>query len=195
MVQAMVRAEVRHGREKLAGFQGRRQLLSARPPLPATTFDALGSRSRPTEPHGPMFADTLLRAQYEHLFRLLVWGGGSVLVGSAIFLGLAWRRSAPTMLGHFAGQMVAWGALELAFVAWAWQHLALLDVSGATRLDRMLWLNLGLDIGLIGVGSSLVVAGWWAERREGLLGTGVGVALQGAAMLLINGQLASVISR
>jgi hypothetical protein len=99
------------------------------------------------------------------------------------------------MLGHFAGQMVAWGALELAFVAWASQQLTMLDVSGATRLDRIVWLNLGLDIGLVGVGSSLAMAGWWGERREGLLGTGVGVVLQGAAMLLINGQLASVISR
>ena len=130
-----------------------------------------------------------------HLFRLLVWGGGSVLVGTLVFALLAWRRPATTMLRHFAIQMIGWGMLEIAYVAVAWQRLALRDVSGATRLDRLLWLNLGLDLGLMVLGIVVGAIGWRLGRRLGLLGTGVGVVVQAMALFLINAQLAALISR
>ena len=142
-----------------------------------------------------MFADTLLRAEQLHLFRLLVWGGGSVVIGTLVFAVLAWRRPATTMLRHFAGQMIAWGVLEIAYVAVAWQGLGLRDVSGATRLDRLLWLNLGLDLGAVAVGVTIAMLGWHNGRRLGLLGTGVGVIVQAVALFLINAQLAALISR
>jgi hypothetical protein len=91
--------------------------------------------------------------------------------------------------------MVLWGALELAYVVWAWHGLAMRDVAGATRLDRLVWLNLGLDVGMIGAGAVTAIIGWVDGRRLALLGSGIGVALQGAALFLINAQLAASISR
>lgn len=142
-----------------------------------------------------VFADSLLRAEQMHLFRLLVWGGGSVLVGTLVFALLAWRRPATTMLRHFAIQMIGWGVLEIAYVALAWQRLGLRDVSGATRLDRLLWLNLGFDLGLMVLGVTVGGIGWRLERRLALLGTAVGILVQATALFLINAQLAALISR
>lgn len=142
-----------------------------------------------------MFADTLLRAEQMHLFRLLVWGGGSVLIGTLVFTVVAWRRPATTMLRHFAVQMILWGVLEIAYVAVTWQGLGLRDVSGATRLDRLLWLNLGLDLGAMAVGATMALIGWLDGRRLGLLGSGIGVIVQATALFLINAQLAALISR
>ena len=142
-----------------------------------------------------MFADSLLHAEQMHLFGLLIWGGGSVLVGTLVFVVVASRRLETTMLRHFAVQMVIWGLLEIAYVAIAWQGLGLRDVSGATRLDRLLWMNLGLDVGAITAGAAVATIGWLNGRRLGLLGAGVGVIVQGAALFLINAQLAALISR
>ena len=142
-----------------------------------------------------MFADTLLRAEQMHLFRLLVWGGGSVLIGTGVLALLAWRRPATTMLRHFARQMLGWGILEMAYVALAWQRLAIRDVSGATRMDRLLWLNLGIDLGGVAVGGAIAIIGWRLSRRLDHLGTGVGIIVQAAALFLINAQLAALISR
>lgn len=142
-----------------------------------------------------MFADTLLHAEQMHLFRLLIWGGGSVVIGTLVFAVVAWRRPATTMLRHFAGQMVIWGVLEVSYMAITWQGLGLRDVSGATRLDRLLWLNLGLDLGAVAVGATIALIGWLDGRRLGLLGAGIGVIVQAAALFLINAQLAALISR
>jgi hypothetical protein len=142
-----------------------------------------------------MFADTLLQAEQMHLFRLIVWGGGSIVTGTVVFVLLAWRRPATTMLRHFGLQMVIWGVVELMYVAWAWHGLAMRDVAGATRLDRLVWLNLGLDVGVVGMGTVTAAIGWANDRRLSLLGSGVGIVLQGVALFLINAQLAASISR
>lgn len=142
-----------------------------------------------------MFADTLLHAEQMHLFRLMVWAGGSVILGTLVFVVLAWRRPSTTLLRHFGVQMVVWGVLELAYVAWAWHGIGLRDVAGATRLDRLVWLNLGLDVGAVGLGMTTALIGWRLGRRLSLLGAGVGILLQGVALFLINAQLAASISR
>ncbi len=142
-----------------------------------------------------MFADTLLRAEQMHLFRLLVWGGASVIAGTIVFVAVAWQRPATTLLRQFGVQMTAWGGLELAYAAIAWNGLGLRDVSGATTLDRLLWFNLGLDVGMVIIGIAFSIAGWQMGRRLGLVGAGIGVMLQGAALFLINAGLVAVISR
>ncbi|HEU4988889.1 MAG TPA: hypothetical protein VFT41_03830 [Gemmatimonadaceae bacterium] len=142
-----------------------------------------------------MFADSLLQAEQLHLFRLGVWAAGSVIVGTLIFVVLARRRPATAILRHFAAQMTGWGLLELAYAALSWPHLGLRDVAGATRLDRLLWLNLGLDLGLVAVGATLALVGWRAGRRLGFVGAGIGVIVQATALFLINARLAALISR
>jgi hypothetical protein len=142
-----------------------------------------------------MWADTLLAAERALLLRLLAWGAVSVLTGTALFAWLRTRRRSSKLLEHFAIQMAGWGAVEIAFVALSWRALALRDLSSATRLDRLLWLNAGLDVGYVLVGVSLVVTGWRLGRRLAVVGAGIGVVVQGAALLLLDLLLASQISR
>jgi hypothetical protein len=142
-----------------------------------------------------MWADTLLASERAHLLRLTGWGATSVLVGTALFAWLLVRRRESALLRHFAIQTAAWGAVDLAFVALGWGSLAVRDIAGATRLDRMLWLNIGLDAGYVIAGIVLGVTGWRLGRRLGLVGAGLGIVVQGAALALLDLILAVHISR
>ncbi len=135
-----------------------------------------------------MFADTLLALERAHLARLLVWALGSILSGTALLALVAVRRAAGPLplLRHFAIQTAAWGVINLAIVVWARRGLKLRDYAGARSLDRILWLNLGLDVGYIGVGVTLAVAGWLLGRRFGAVGAGVGIVVQGVALFLLD---------
>jgi len=73
--------------------------------------------------------------------------------------------------------------------------IRLRDLAGATRLDRFLWLNIGLDAGYVLVGGTLLVLGWRLARRMGLVGAGLAVIVQGAALALLDLVLAGQISR
>jgi hypothetical protein len=133
-----------------------------------------------------VFADTLLRLETAHLLRLALWGAASVLSASAMCAVLAVRRVRSPLLFHFAVQTAAWGGLEVVLAALGWRDLVLRDLAGATRLDRMLWLDIGLDVGYLAVGLTLALAGWGLGRRLGAVGAGLGVALQGVALLALD---------
>ena len=142
-----------------------------------------------------MWADTLLAAERAHLLRLALWGGSSILVGGALLGLLRLRRVRSPLLDHFAIQTVAWGAVDLALALAGRQRLELRDLAAATRLDRFLWLNIGLDAGYIMVGLTLLAVGWRVARRPGLVGAGLGVIVQGAALAVLDLVLAAQISR
>jgi hypothetical protein len=142
-----------------------------------------------------MWADTLETLERAHLLRLLVWGAASVLAGTAI---LAWLRVGSrqsALLKHFAIMSGAWGTFALAMGLALWTQLATRDVAGATRLDRLLWLNIGLDAGYVLVGLTLIIIGWKAVQRLGLVGAGLAVVVQGFALALLDLVLAAQISR
>lgn len=142
-----------------------------------------------------MWADTLLAAERAHLFRLAIWGGASLLVGSTLLSLLRSRSLRSSLLDHFGIQTAAWGALTLALCFAGLRRLELRDLAGATRLDRFLWLNIGLDTGYVMVGMTLLVLGWRVMRRPGLVGAGLAVILQGSALALLDLVLAGQISR
>lgn len=142
-----------------------------------------------------MWADTLLAIERAHLLRLSIWGGASLIVGSVLLVLLRVRRHRSSMLDHFGIQTAAWGALILALSLAGLQHLELRDLAGATRLDRFLWLNIGLDTGYVMVGITLLVLGWRVIRRLGLVGAGLAVIVQGSALALLDLVLAGQISR
>jgi len=142
-----------------------------------------------------MWADTLLAAERAHLLRLALWGGSSILVGGALLGLLRLRRVRSPLLDHFAIQTVAWGAVDLALALAGRQRVELRDLAAATRLDRFLWLNIGLDAGYIMVGLTLLAVGWRVARRPGLVGAGLGVIVQGAALAVLDLVLAAQISR
>ncbi|MDF1504461.1 hypothetical protein [Roseisolibacter sp. H3M3-2] len=135
-----------------------------------------------------MWSDTLLALERAHLLRLALWGGASVLVGSLVLalLALRGRAAGSPLPRHFAVQTAAWGAIDLAIVAWAWPRLALRDHAAAQSLDRFLWLNLGLDAGYVGVGATLALSAWALGRRLGGVGAGLGIVIQGAALLVLD---------
>jgi hypothetical protein len=153
-----------------------------------------------------MWADTLLSAERAHLLRLLAWGALSVLVGTAL-LALVGGRGAREganagggdggtgLLRHFALQTVAWGVVEGAIAGLSLRAHVLRDYVAATRLDRVLWLNVGLDSGYIGMGVTLAIAAWTLGRRPAPLGAGIGIVVQGCALLALHLLLLSVTSR
>lgn len=142
-----------------------------------------------------MWADTLLSAERAHLLRLAIWGGASLIVGGALLALLRLRRERSSLLHHFAIQTAAWGAVDLALALLGRQRLELRDLAGATRLDRSLWLNIGLDTGYVMVGLTLLVLGWRVARRPGLVGAGLGVIVQGSGLAVLDLVLAAQISR
>jgi hypothetical protein len=142
-----------------------------------------------------MWADTLLQLERAHLLRLAIWGGANVLVGSTLLGMLRLRAHRSALLHHFGIQMAAWGAVDLVLALLGLPQLQVRDLAGATHLDRLLWLNMGLDTGYVMVGVTLLVIGGRPPRRLGLVGAGMGVILQGLALLLLDLVLAGQISR
>ena len=127
----------------------------------------------------------MLAAEHAHLQRLMLWGGGSLVAGVLLLLTVARpRRSA--LLFHFALQTAAWGAAGLALAAAGVRGLVVRDLSAATRLDRFLWLNVGLDAGYVAVGITIALSAWLLGRRQGGIGAGVAVVIQGLALLLLD---------
>jgi len=142
-----------------------------------------------------MWADALYLAERNHLLRLAAWGAACVLAGTALVLLLAMRRSRSPLVHHFALQTGAWGAVELLVALALWRGIAYRDLAGFTRLDRFLWLRVGLDAGTIAVGLTLALTGWQLARRLGLLGAGLGVIVQGLALLVLDAWLIGVLAR
>ncbi len=142
-----------------------------------------------------MWADSLMAFERAHLLRAIVWGAASVLAGTAIVAWLRVGARQSPLLHHFAMQCVVWGLVDMAIGAWLFGNLAHRDLSSATRLDRLLWLNTGLDTGFVLVGLALAIVGWRLERRMRLVGAGIGVVVQGLALVVLDLILASQISR
>lgn len=142
-----------------------------------------------------MWADTLLHAEQQHLLRLLFWAGLSIVAATAVAAIVNLRRINTPFLKHFAIQLAAWGLVIAAIAALGWHRAELRDVSGAARLERLLWMNVGLEIGYVAVGTVLAISGWMLPRRMAAVGAGIGIVIQGLALLVIDLQFAAIVSR
>ena len=142
-----------------------------------------------------MWADTLLREEQLHLLRVMAWGALTVVVGTALlalqFLPRA-RAAIPRELGAV---LAAIGAIELVVAAALYRGARLVDVSGALRLERLAWLALGLFIGCIATGAALAAAGWLAGRSRRVTAAGVGLAVHGAALVILTLLFIPAVSR
>jgi hypothetical protein len=132
-----------------------------------------------------VWADTLLVAERAYLHTLLLWGGVGLALGLLLVTTVG-RLRRSSLLFHFGMQCVAWGGLESLFAFTALRSVALRDLGGATQLDRLLWLNLGLDTGYVAVGIAVALSGWLLGRRNGALGAGAAVVVQGLALFLLH---------
>jgi len=140
--------------------------------------------------------DQLLTLERGHLLRLGFWAVGSLVAGF-LAISVAGRRAPgeQALWRHFGIQSGAWGAVDLLIVVAAWSGLEVRDLSSAIALDRFLWLNIGLDVGYAMVGATLLVFGLRAPRRPGLVGAGVAIIVQGAALAVLDAQLSAYIVR
>jgi hypothetical protein len=136
-----------------------------------------------------MFADALMQLERAYLERLMLWGVASVIVGTAVLAALAIGRGRSSLLTHFAWQTILWGMGAFAVGTLRWRVIPLRDLASATQLDRSLWFDAGLDIGVIAVGAVLVATALNFGRRQGLLGAGLAIILQGATLLATHARL------
>jgi hypothetical protein len=142
-----------------------------------------------------MWADQVLAFERAHVMRLLLWGVVSVVTGLGCWAYLRSKQLELPLLQHFAIQTGAWGAIDALLALASRPQLALRDYDGVTRLDRFLWLNCGLDVGYVAVGVTLGLCGWRLARSRGLVGAGIGVVTQGAALLLLDLRLVALLSQ
>lgn len=142
-----------------------------------------------------MWADTLFAVERAHLLRLILWGGTSLLAGTAALAVMRLRHLRSALLAQFAIQTAIWGAIDLTLGVAGLGGLERRDLAGATQLDRFLWLNVGLDLGYMMVGATLLLVGWRVARRPALMGAGLGVIVQGAALVILDLLLANQIIR
>jgi hypothetical protein len=142
-----------------------------------------------------VWADTLLRAEQQHLLRLLVWAGLSIVAATALATTLTARRIESALLRHFGLQTIAWGVVIAAIAVMNLRGARLRDVAGAARLERLVWMNVGVDIGFVGIGAALALTAWLVARRMSVVGAGVGIIVQGLALLVLELQFAALVSR
>ena len=119
-----------------------------------------------------------------------------MIAGTAL---LAWLtaagRSGSALLRSFAIQTGAWGLVSALIAGLGLLRLADRDLVSATRLDRMLWFSVGLDVGIILVGITLAVTGWIVGRRLSAVGAGIGVLVQGAGLVVLDLRFAAITAR
>lgn len=142
-----------------------------------------------------VWADSFLRAEQQHVVLLLVWSGLSLLAGTATALLLVARHRASTLLANFAKQLVLWALVVGVAVALERHGLRLRDVASATRVERLLWMRIGFDIGIVGMGTLLAIAGRRLARSRGAIGAGIAIAVHGMALFIVDAQFASMVSR
>ena len=141
-----------------------------------------------------MWSDTLLDAERSHLIRLAIWAVTSAVLGTGFVAVITFRRMAAPIVLWFAIQTLACGSLELIIAAARWSALTMRDVSAATRLDRLTWFEIGLDVGVIGVGFVATLMAW-RYKNLSALGGGLGVVVQGLGLLVLELTFASIIAR
>lgn len=142
-----------------------------------------------------MLAETLLHAELVHLLRVMLWGAASVIAGTAVFVLLLLRRADSSLLRSFGGTCLALGGLELLGAGISYHGVPLRDYYAAVRLDRTVWFELGFASAAALAGAALAIQGWRVGRRFWVVGASVAVALHALAILVLDLQLASIISR
>jgi hypothetical protein len=146
-----------------------------------------------------------LRAESDHLTRLGIWGGASVVGGAALFALSQPAVAPPGILAPeiegVAIQSMAWGSINLAItgVGLLTQQDPTSDRDEALAAEdlwaKVLLVNIGLDVGYMMAGGALVAASLfgvqdpvtWRSHGAGIISQGLGlfvldvIALGGSA--------------
>ena len=136
-------------------------------------------------------AAELVSAQRAHLFRVLGWGGASLVLGAG--LALAGKDGHATRHG-FGVQTAAWGAINVGIATWGLLNAPEVAVGPAAawaaedRWSHILLVNLGLNVGYMMVGGALHLASSRGLRSgDAVRGHADAVVLQGVALLVLDG--------
>lgn len=113
------------------------------------------------------------------------------------------RQGSSGLLRGFGSICALLGVVELILGAFNYRHVSLRDISGATRLDRLAWLQLGLYLGVAGVGATLAVSTHrWSRRADShvqealpTMGAGLAILLHGIGIATLELFLIADISR
>lgn len=139
-------------------------------------------------------AEDLRAAQQSHLWRVGLWGTANLALGIGL-LAAGGRDAHPTRFG-FGIQAAAWGAINMGIAGWG---LFLADpgplpttLGAALRAENgysdLLLVNLGLNVGYMGVGAALAVAsGRGLRSGDAVRGHALAVILQGAGLFALDG--------
>ena len=149
-----------------------------------------------------MWSDVLQHAERLHLLRLCLWGAISTVGGTAVLI-IAYRGQGSALLRRFGWVCGLLGIVELLLATLAYRGVPLRDISGATRLDRESWLQLGLYVGLTAVGVTLMLSSRVMKMRGEqvggaplpVTGAGVAIALHGLALVTLELLLIADVSR
>ena len=142
-----------------------------------------------------MWSDTLLAAERSHLIRVAIWAVTSAMLGTMFVAIIMVRQLVAPIALWFAVQTMVWGSLELIVSAARWFALSMRDVAGATRLERLTWFAIGLDIGIVGAGVTAALIAWRLKRHVGAFGGGLGVVVQGLGLLVLDLTFATILTR
>jgi hypothetical protein len=150
-----------------------------------------------------VWSDIVQHSEQLHLLRLCLWGGLSTVVGTLLVVISTVGRGNSPLLRRFGLLCALLGAIELIVGAIGYRNVALRDVSGAARLDRLAWLQLGLYLGVAGVGATLAVTTHrWSRRADlpvqqalPILGAGLAILLHGLGLATLALFLIADISR
>jgi hypothetical protein len=111
------------------------------------------------------------------------WSLGSIGTGAIL-----WGAGRNAVVRSVGIQNVAWGAIDGAIALYSLHETHTLrderrDLAGwqreQTKVARVFWINVGLDVLYVAVGAALAFAG----KRDGLVGSGYGVMAQGGFLL------------
>ena len=72
--------------------------------------------------------------------------------------------------------------------------ISVLKGAAAAALERLLWLNTGLDAGYVAVGVTLALTGWYLGRRASLMGAAIGIIVHGLALFIFDLRFVLVLS-
>ena len=119
----------------------------------------------------------------QHLIRLGAWAGTSA-IGGTVLLVTGWKDPFKRHLGI---QSIGWSLINGAIVAASWTGTGQPKTADERAWSReFINLNLGLDVGYVGVGLTMTWSGLQDPQRRGLAGAGLGISIQGAALLVLD---------
>ena len=129
------------------------------------------------------------------MLSLLLWAGLTVLTATVLAITLAAQHRVSPLLTRFATLLAVCGLVVAIVAGIEWHGVHLRDVASATRVERLMWLRIGFDLGIVGMGSILAVAGRAIARRPAAIGAGMAIVVHGLALFAIDVQFASRVSR